>query len=79
MQMQADILGLEVQRPKVTETTALGAACLAGVAVGIWSGAGSGPAPWKLERAFAPIMDDGERCEKRACWLRAVERIRSGS
>jgi len=79
MQMQADILGLEVQRPKVTETTALGAACLAGVAVGIWSGAGSGPAPWQLERAFVPIMDDGERCKKRACWLRAVERIRSGS
>ncbi|MBL7114578.1 MAG: glycerol kinase GlpK [Kiritimatiellae bacterium] len=79
MQMQADILGIDVVRPKVTETTALGAACLAGLAVGLWGDSCASPVPWALDRSFSPVMGEGDRREKRACWLRAIERIRSES
>ena len=72
-QLQADQLGVPVQRPRVLETTALGAAFLAGLGTGVW-GAGEHPA-WQLDRAFDPapgVRHDGSH----ARWLRAVERSR---
>jgi glycerol kinase len=74
-QFQADVLDVEVLRPSVTETTGLGAAYLAGVAVGQWKSrelAGR----WKLERKFTPAMSDRAREAAYGGWRRAVERAR---
>ena len=76
MQMQADVLGVPVVRPKVTETTALGAAYLAGIATGFWSGAQEVEAQWAMDRRFEPVMGADERQAKLARWHRAVERSR---
>ncbi len=74
MQFQADILGVPVDRPQVTETTALGAAYLAGLATGVWNGRGSLVSNWKLDTRFAPQMD-GERSAKLyKGWRKAVTR-----
>ena len=54
MQLQADLLGVPVARPRVTETTALGAAYLAGIGVGLWAGEEEVAAQWRLERRFEP-------------------------
>jgi glycerol kinase len=56
MQFQADLLGIPVIRPKVIETTALGAAYLAGLSCGVWSGIGELAAQWQVERTFHPTM-----------------------
>jgi glycerol kinase len=77
MQYQADILGVPVLRPVVTETTALGAAYLAGLAVGFWSSQEEIAAQWKMERRFEPSMAAAERGERLALWRRAVERSRA--
>jgi glycerol kinase len=77
MQFQADILGVPVQRPVITETTALGAAYLAGLAVGLWSTLDEIKDLWQLDREFQPQMSDDERDSLFANWLRAVERSRS--
>ena len=77
MQFQADILGVEVQRPVITETTALGAAYLAGLAVGFWTSREEIAQQWQLERAFTPQMSASERDELYAGWQRAVERARA--
>ncbi len=61
MQFQADILGVPVVRPKVTETTALGAAYLAGLAVGFWQDPDEIAAQWQVDRRFEPQMDAAER------------------
>jgi glycerol kinase len=74
MQFQADILGVPVQRPKVAETTALGAAYLAGLAVGFWSGQHEVAEHWVIDRTFEPQMSDSQREELYAGWKRAVER-----
>jgi glycerol kinase len=74
MQMQADFLGVPVVRPKVTETTALGAAFLAGLAVGFWSGTDEIAAQWQVDRRFDPQMDEEARSAKLARWHKAVER-----
>src|SRR5205085_10021715 len=58
MQFQADILGAAVVRPKVTETTALGAAYLAGLATGYWKSADDVKSNWEIERRFEPNMSD---------------------
>jgi glycerol kinase len=74
-QFQADLLGVEVLRPSVTETTGLGAAYLAGVGAGLWKSrelAGR----WKLERKFTPAMSEGARAVAYEGWRRAVERSR---
>ncbi len=76
MQFQADILGVPVQRPQVTETTALGAAYLAGLAVGYWRDQDEIAANWAVDRTFAPRMGDDERESLYAGWRRAVERAR---
>ncbi|MGD2206392.1 MAG: glycerol kinase GlpK [Anaerolineae bacterium] len=77
MQLQADLLGVSVQRPAVIETTALGAAYLAGLAVGYWSGLGEIAAQWRVDAEFVPRMPAGERDGLYAGWKRAVDRARS--
>ena len=76
MQIQADILGVPVVRPKVTETTALGAAYLAGLAVGYWDSIEQISKQWKADRRFEPTISADERQSKLAGWKRAVERSR---
>jgi glycerol kinase len=77
MQFQADLLGVPVVRPQVTETTALGAAYLAGLAVRFWASEEEIAAQWRCERRFEPAMDAGRRAELLARWGRAVERARA--
>jgi len=76
MQLQADLLGVPVQRPAVTETTALGAAYLAGLAVGYWSGLDEIAAQWRVDAEFVPAMPAEQRDALYAGWQRAVERAR---
>ncbi len=76
MQIQADVLGVPVQRPAVTETTALGAAYLAGLAVGFWPDADTLAARWTIERTFEPRMSGDERDTLISGWQRAVERAK---
>jgi len=74
MQFQADLLGVPVVRPKVHETTALGAAYLAGLAVGFWKSADDVKANWQVDRTFAPAMSRDQAGSLREQWNRAVER-----
>ena len=74
MQFQADLLGTKVCRPKVAETTALGAAFLAGLAVGYWNDLEELAACWQLDREFDPAMADKDRDERYVQWQRAVNR-----
>ena len=74
-QFQADVLGVEVLRPAVTETTGLGAAYLAGVGAGLWKIRDLG-GRWKLERKFTPAVSEAARDGAYAGWRRAVERAR---
>ena len=76
MQFQADILGVPVLRPRVTETTALGAAYLAGLAVGYWKNAAEIDAQWQLERRIEPAMASAQAQALRAGWRRALRRTR---
>jgi len=74
MQFQADLLGVPVARPKVYETTALGAAYLAGLAVGFWRSPGVLAEQWQLDRRFEPSMDADQRASLKAIWAKAVKR-----
>jgi len=74
MQFQSDIIDLHVQRPSCVETTALGAAYLAGLAVGYWKDTDEITKLWQLEREFVPNMDDAYRNELIAGWHDAVKR-----
>jgi glycerol kinase len=76
MQFQSDILGVPVQRPKVIETTALGAAYLAGLAVGFWASKQVVVEGWALDKEYTPQMDDGKRQALYAGWQKAVARSR---
>ena len=76
MQFQANILGVPVVRPMVTETSALGAAYLAGLAVGFWSSTEEIASQWKEQQRFLPLMSDDERQSRMAQWRRAVDRSR---
>jgi glycerol kinase len=76
LQFQADILGRTVVRPACLETTALGAAYLAGLAVGFWKDREEVTRNWREERRFEPQMAAGKREELYAGWLRAVERAK---
>jgi glycerol kinase len=74
MQFQADILGVPVIRPKVAETTALGAAYAAGLAVGFWTAVEDLRANWGKDKDWTPKMDGGKRKELYASWKKAVTR-----
>lgn len=77
MQFQADILDVPVERPQTVETTALGAAYLAGLAAGFWSGQEDVAANWLLDRRFEPRMAAAERDKLYRGWRKAVERARA--
>jgi glycerol kinase len=77
LQFQADLLRVPVVRPKVTETTALGAAYLAGLAVGYWRDQGDLESNWAIERTFTPRMGADEVAHRRARWREALERSRA--
>lgn len=77
MQIQANVLGVPVVRSQVTETTALGAAYLAGLATGFWSGADEIAGQWQQERRFEPEWGAAQRHEVGARWREAVDRSRS--
>ena len=76
MQLQADLAGVPVVRPQVTETTALGAAYLAGLATGVWRGGGEIAAQWAVDRRFEPRLAEPERLARIARWREAVARAR---
>ena len=76
MQIQADFLGVPVVRPNVTETTALGAAYLAGLAVGLWSSTKDIATQWSVDRRFEPAMAAAARQAKLARWHQALERAK---
>jgi glycerol kinase len=76
LQMQADLLGVAVNRSAIQETTALGAAYLAGLGVGIWSGPDEIAAMWQSGGVFEPSVSDDERESRVRQWRRAVERSR---
>ncbi|EFC72194.1 glycerol kinase GlpK [Prevotella melaninogenica] len=74
MQTQADLLGIKVVRPRITETTALGAAYLAGLAVGFWKNINDTKNQWQVERCFEPIADSDTVEAAKAGWADAVDR-----
>ncbi|WP_260840470.1 FGGY-family carbohydrate kinase, partial [Micrococcus luteus] len=73
MQFQADIVNTAVERPEIQETTALGAAYLAGLAVGFWDDKEDIRERWKLETEFEPKMEDEQRTKLYKGWKKAVE------
>jgi glycerol kinase len=76
LQIQADVLGVPVERPKVTETTALGAAYLAGLATGFWGSVDGLTKQWALDRRFEPNISADARESMLAGWHKAVARAR---
>jgi glycerol kinase len=74
MQFQADLLGVPVVRPKVTETTALGAAYLAGLAVEYWKSPKDVEANWQVDRSFEPSLGRDEVNHRVARWQQALKR-----
>jgi glycerol kinase len=79
MQFQADLLGVPVVRPKVLETTALGAASLAGLATGYWDDAAEIARHWEVDRRFDPVMSRDEAAARMSEWHAAVARVRTGA
>jgi glycerol kinase len=79
MQIQSDLLGIPVVRPAITETTALGAAYLAGIAAGLWKDVDDIRSHARLDRHFTPKMDQKKAAEARARWRNAVERSKHWS
>ena len=77
MQRLADTVGTPVERPRVTETTALGAAFLAGLRAGLWPSLDALSATWSLDRAFRPAEGAASRDRRYAGWQAAVRRVRS--
>ncbi len=76
LQFQADLLRVPVVRPKVTETTALGAAYLAGLAVGYWKDRQDVRANWEVDRVFEPQMGEADVAHRRSRWAEALGRAR---
>jgi glycerol kinase len=74
MQFQADILDVPVVRPKVAETTALGAAYAAGLAVGYWKSLDDLRQNWQVDKTWQPEMNEDERAKLYKGWLKAVQR-----
>jgi len=79
MQFQADILGIPVVRPKITESTALGVAYLAGLAVGVWKSESELAGLWQVDKRFVPAMSNGQREELYLGWQESVRRVQSTS
>jgi glycerol kinase len=77
MQIQANVLGVPVVRSQITETTALGAAYLAGLATAYWSDAGELSAQWQEERRFLPQWQESQRAAHAQRWREAVARSRA--
>ncbi len=77
MQFQADLLGIPVVRPKVLETTALGAAYLAGLATGVWESREEIAKQWKVAKRFEPKMKREEAERRMGEWRRALERAKT--
>ena len=77
MQFQADILGIPVEVAAVQETTALGAAYLAGIGVGLWTDMSQLARQWRMARRFEPRMSTDQRAVLHQAWLRAVDRSRN--
>ena len=75
MQFQADIIDTNIQRPAVLETTALGVALMAGLAVGVYNNLEETASGWHVEKQFTPAMDPAERKEKVRGWKRAVRAV----
>jgi glycerol kinase len=75
-QFQADLLGVPVRRPKQTETTALGAAFLAGRGAGLWASDADIERLWQLDRRFEPAISKDQADSLQAAWRRAVDRSR---
>jgi glycerol kinase len=76
LQFQADLLGVPVVRPKVVETTALGAAYLAGLAVGFWKSRQEVHTAWQADRTFTPRRSADEVAHRRSRWAEALNRAR---
>ena len=74
MQRQADVLGAACVRPTVLETTGLGSALLAGLAVGLWDSTDAVVRAWQEDRTFTPSLDTEALNTQRAAWTAAVER-----
>jgi glycerol kinase len=72
MQFQSDMVYTKVIRPTMVETTALGAAYLAGLAVGFWKDVEELRSKWKMDQVFTPLMDDAQRMQKIKGWERAI-------
>jgi glycerol kinase len=75
MQFQADLIGRQVVRPRMAETTALGAALLAGLAVGVWRSPAEAAELRKIDRVFKPSMKERERTRLIDGWRAAVKRV----
>jgi len=76
MQFQSDLLGVPVIRPRVVETTALGAAYLAGLATGYWKSTEEIARQWQPEKVFTPDMDPNKAAGLRRLWQKALERAK---
>ena len=74
MQIQADLINARVNRPRCVESTALGAACLAGLAVGVFKNTKDISDQWESERVFSPEIDENERESRLSGWRRALQR-----
>jgi glycerol kinase len=77
LQFQADLLGVPVVRPAITESTAMGAALLAGLGVGVWNDPAHAHATQRIDRTFEPAMAAKTREDRYAAWLDAVRRVRT--
>ena len=74
MQIQSDVMGIEIIRPEVIETTALGAAYAAGIAVGVWKSPDDVRNKWRENHRWSSTLDHNLRAEKYAQWKKAVNR-----
>jgi glycerol kinase len=75
IQLQSDLAGVKIQRPKILETTALGSALAAGLAAGIWESPAALRAVWKLDKAFKPEMKKTERKALKEKWARGIRKV----
>jgi glycerol kinase len=74
----ADMLDVVVERPQVVETTALGAAMLAGIGAGLFADLAAAQVMWRADRRFAPVLDSAGRNARKASWGRAVAQVMTG-